>query len=68
MGMGFTFIVSPDKLEEPPESARTCVETSMVPESESDSSTMSFAQDVFKFSVATVLAMVLSGISLNILN
>lgn len=64
MGMGFNFIVSPDQLEEPPQSARSCIETGMVPESESDTPPVNDAQIVPDFSVAVKLGMVLVGIYL----
>ena len=46
MGMGFTFITSPDQLESPPAAARSCVETSLTPQ----------AQDDDSFSAAAILA------------
>jgi len=63
MGMGFNFIVSPDQIEEPPQSARSCVENSMVPETESaDSPSSNFAQGGPSCSVAAKLGMVLTGL------
>lgn len=64
MGMGFNFIVSPDQLEEPPQSARSCIETGMVPESESDTSPENDAHVIPDFSVAVKMGMVLVGIHL----
>lgn len=64
MGMGFNFIVSPDQLEEPPQSARSCVENSMVAESESDVPSTNYAQAVPNFSVVATLGMLLGGIYL----
>lgn len=65
MGMGLNFIVSPDQLEEPPQSARSCIETSMVPESESEApSETSYATVVKNFSVASKIGMMLGVIYL----
>ncbi len=64
MGMGFNFIVSPDQLEEPPQSARSCVENSMVSESGTDGPSKNYAQAVPNFSFAVTLGMFLGGIYL----
>lgn len=37
MGMGFNFITSPDKIESPPPAARSCIENSLVPDLEVES-------------------------------
>mmetsp|Transcript_26549 Transcript_26549/g.43549 ORF Transcript_26549/g.43549 Transcript_26549/m.43549 type:complete len:498 (+) Transcript_26549:576-2069(+) len=64
MGMGFTFITSPDKLESPPPAARSCLESSLVPGAETENSAGKSSSMDPKFKSAVVAVAVLGGLSL----
>jgi hypothetical protein len=55
MGMGVIFVISPEKCPAPPPTARSCLETSMIPESESSSSNV-----IPKIKASALMALVIS--------
>jgi hypothetical protein len=61
MGMGFTFITSPDLIEPPPAAARSCLENSLSPQADDDEPSSS-AKSMFEGVVAA--ASVLGGFSI----
>ena len=64
MGMGFTFVTSPDKLESPPPAARSCLENSLVPGAETENSAAKSSSMDHKFKSAVAAVAVLGGLSL----
>lgn len=62
MGMGLTFITSPDKLESPPAATRSCLDNSLVPGAKEGESASSSTVPVF--GVATLAAFMVGGLSL----
>jgi len=62
MGMGFTFITSPDLIESPPAAARSCVENSLSPQAADDDEPSSSTMSTFEGVVAA--ASVLVGCSI----
>jgi hypothetical protein len=55
MGMGVIFVISPEKCTPPPQTARSCLETSMFPESDSSSSNV-----IPRFKATALIALAIS--------
>lgn len=62
MGMGLTFITSPDKLESPPAAARSCLDNSLVPGTETPDANSSTMPP--KFKAAAVAVSLVGGLAL----